>query len=80
MQPAESFHGIEGLKHLPTAIVPSIYDDSVPDVQIGVDTEDAYAFARSWPRSKGCSPASTGAVLAEGCGLRGSWPSRMSQA
>ena len=28
VQPAESFHGIEGLKHLPTAIVPSIYDES----------------------------------------------------
>ena len=61
--------------------MPSIYDDSVPDVQIGVDTEDAYAFARELAQVEGLfTGTSTGAVLAEGCGLRGSWPSRMSQA
>ena len=65
VQPAESFHGIEGLKHLPTAIVPSIYDEHVPDVQIGVDTEDAYAFARELARVEGIfSGISTGAALA----------------
>jgi cysteine synthase B len=65
VQPAESFHGIEGLKHMPTAIVPSIYDDRVPDVQIGVDTEDAYAFARELARVEGIfAGVSTGAALA----------------
>lgn len=65
VQPAESFHGIEGLKHLPTAIVPSIYDDHVPNVQIGVDTEDAYAFARELARIEGIfAGVSTGAALA----------------
>jgi cysteine synthase B len=65
VQPAESFHGIEGLKHLPTAIVPSIYDDSVPDVQIGVDTEDAYAFARELALVEGLfAGTSTGAAVA----------------
>ncbi len=65
VQPAESFHGIEGLKHLPTAIVPSIYDDRLPDVQVGVDTEDAYAFARELARVEGIfTGISTGAALA----------------
>ena len=65
VQPAESFHGIEGLKHLPTAIVPSIYDDGVPDLQIGVDTEDAYAFTRELARLEGLfAGTSTGAALA----------------
>jgi cysteine synthase B len=65
VQPAESFHGIEGLKHMPTAIVPSIYDDRMPDMQIGVDTEDAYAFARELARVEGIfAGVSTGAALA----------------
>ena len=65
VQPAESFHGIEGLKHMPTAIVPSIYDERLPDVQVGVDTDDAYAFARELARVEGIfSGVSTGAALA----------------
>ena len=65
VQPAESFHGIEGLKHIPTAIVPEIYDESVPDLQIGVDTEDAYAFARELAKVEGLfTGTSTGAALA----------------
>lgn len=65
VQPAESFHGIEGLKHIPTAIVPSIYDDRLPDVQIGVDTEDAYAFARELAQVEGIfTGVSSGAALA----------------
>ncbi len=65
VQPAESFHGIEGLKHLPTAIVPPIYDATVPDVQFGVDTEDAYAFARELALVEGLfAGTSTGAALA----------------
>jgi cysteine synthase B len=65
VQPAEEFHGIEGLKHLPTAIVPSIYDESVPDVLIGVDTEDAYAFSRELAKVEGLfTGTSSGAALA----------------
>ena len=65
VQPAESFHGIEGLKHIPTAIVPTIYDESMPDLQIGVDTEDAYAFARELAVVEGLfAGTSTGAALA----------------
>ncbi len=42
VQPAESLHGLEGLKHMNTSIVPGIYDDSFPDDTVFVSTEDAY--------------------------------------
>jgi cysteine synthase B len=65
VQPAESFHGIEGLKHLPTAIVPSIYDPSVPDVQVDVETDEAFDLARELACSEGLfAGTSTGASLA----------------
>ncbi len=65
VQPAEAFHGIEGLKHLPTAIVPGIYDPSVPDLQLGVETEEAFDFARRLNRVEGLfAGTSTGANLA----------------
>jgi cysteine synthase B len=67
VQPAESFHGIEGLKHLPTAIVPGIYDASVPDREFGVVTEEAFELARRLARIEGLfAGTSTGAALAVG--------------
>jgi S-sulfo-L-cysteine synthase (O-acetyl-L-serine-dependent) len=65
VQPAEAFHGIEGLKHLPTAIVPGIFDPSLPDRIEGVDTEEAFDAARTLARIEGylCG-SSTGANLA----------------
>ncbi|MFL5761212.1 MAG: PLP-dependent cysteine synthase family protein [Thermomicrobiales bacterium] len=64
VQPAESFHGIEGLKHLPSAIVPGIYDPSLPERQIGVETEEAYDLARRLARVEGLfAGTSTGAAL-----------------
>lgn len=65
VQPAEAFHGIEGLKHLPTAIVPGIYDPSFPDRIIGIDTEAAFEAARSLARVEGFfAGSSTGANMA----------------
>ena len=65
VQPAEAFHGIEGLKHLPTAIVPGIYNPSIPDVMVGVDTEEAFDFARRLAVVEGLfAGSSTGANLA----------------
>ena len=46
LQPAEDLHGIEGLKHMATAIVPGIWDEGFPDRQLSVQTEDAYDMAR----------------------------------
>ncbi len=65
VQPADTFHGIEGLKHLPTAIVPGIYDPAVPDRQVEVGTEEAFAAARLLARVEGMFVgASTGAAVA----------------
>ena len=46
MQPATGFHGLEGLKHMPTAIVPAIYDATLADDNIWVETEDAHKMVR----------------------------------
>ncbi len=52
-QPSSGFHGLEGLKHMPTAIVPGIYDPSLADDNIWIETEDAYAMARRVGREEG---------------------------
>ena len=45
-QPSSGFHGLEGLKHMPTAIVPGIYDEKLADDNLWIETEDAYSMAR----------------------------------
>src|SRR5579871_2610124 len=53
LQPDSSFHGIEGAKHMASAIVPKIYDPSLADQNIEISTEDAYAMARQLSRTAG---------------------------
>jgi cysteine synthase B len=53
MQPDSPFHGLEGLKHMATAIVPSIYDPHLADANIEVETEEAYAMAKRLAREEG---------------------------
>lgn len=70
VQPAEAFHGIEGLKHLPTAIVPGIFDPTLPDRIEGIDTEEAFDAARALARVEGFFVgSSTGANLAAAAGI-----------
>ncbi len=52
-QPSSGFHGLEGLKHMPTAIVPAIYDDKIADGNYWIETEDAYAMVRRLAREEG---------------------------
>src|SRR5581483_4399353 len=52
-QPSSGFHGLEGLKHMPTAIVPAIYDDKIADGNYWIETEDAYAMVRRLARDEG---------------------------
>ncbi|MCC6342123.1 MAG: cysteine synthase family protein [Bryobacterales bacterium] len=52
-QPSSGFHGLEGLKHMPTAIVPAIYDKELADDNIWLDTEDAYAMVKRLAREEG---------------------------
>lgn len=53
MQPDAAFHGLEGLKHMPTAIVPGIYDPSFLDQVIDVSTEAAYEMTLRLAREEG---------------------------
>jgi cysteine synthase B len=53
LQPDSAFHGIEGAKHMPSAIVPKIYDSSLADENLEIATEDAYAMARRVARENG---------------------------
>ena len=63
-QPASGFHGLEGLKHMPTAIVPGIYDPRLADHNLWIETEDAYAMTRRLGREEGIlAGISTGANL-----------------
>lgn len=52
-QPDGPFNGLEGWKHMATAIVPGIYDESVADESLAVRTEEAYAMARFLARHEG---------------------------
>ena len=64
VQPAEPWHGLEGLKHMASAIVPGIYDASLADSDIGVETEPAYELARELARREGVLAGhSSGAAL-----------------
>src|ERR1700752_370290 len=53
MQPDSAFHGIEGAKHMASALVPKIYDSTLADENLEISTEDAYAMARNMSRSAG---------------------------
>jgi cysteine synthase B len=53
LQPDSPFHGLEGLKHMPTAIKPGIYDDAFADETLGISTEDTHVMARRLAREEG---------------------------
>ncbi len=53
MQPDSPFHGLEGLKHMATALVPAIYDPGLADRNIEIETEAAYAMVKRLAREAG---------------------------
>jgi cysteine synthase B len=53
MQPDSPFNGLEGLKHMATAIVPPIYDPTLADANVEVETEAAYAMCKRLAREEG---------------------------
>jgi len=65
-QPAEPFHGIEGWKHMPTAIRPAIWDEDAADVHLNIPTEPALDMTRRLAREEGIftGPSGGAAVLA----------------
>jgi len=66
MQPDSPFHGLEGLKHMASAIVPAIYDPQLANRNIEVETEAAYAMAKRLAREEGLlvGISAAGAVVA----------------
>jgi S-sulfo-L-cysteine synthase (O-acetyl-L-serine-dependent) len=64
-QPDSAFHGLEGLKHMETAIVPGIYDPTLADEDLRVSTEQAYVMVRRLAREMGLMAGiSSGAAVA----------------
>jgi cysteine synthase B len=69
-QPSSGFHGLGGLKHMPTAIVPGIYDPSLADGNVWLETEDAYRMVRRLAREEGLLVGiSSGANVSAACQL-----------
>ncbi len=64
VQPDSPLHGLEGLKHMATAIVPGIYDPAVADEDLAVGTEEAFALTRQLARQGVFVGISSGANLA----------------
>jgi cysteine synthase B len=67
LQPDASFHGLEGWKHMETALRPAIYDGKLADENLAVSTEEAYRLVKRLAREEGLlvSPSAAAALL--GC-------------
>ena len=67
LQPDSSFHGLEGWKHMETALRPAIYDDTLADENVAIGTEEAYRMVKRLAREEGLlvSPSSAAAMV--GC-------------
>jgi cysteine synthase B len=67
LQPDAAFHGLEGWKHMPTAIRPAIYDSTLAEENLEVSTEGAYRLVKRVAREEGLllSPSAAAALL--GC-------------
>lgn len=65
VEPDAPFHGLEGLKHLESSIVPRIFDPSLPDVRMGIDTELGWTMAERLASEEGLAVGySSGAAFA----------------
>jgi cysteine synthase B len=65
VEPAEPLHGLEGLKHMASSIVPAIYDESVLDRKLSITTDDGWEWAGKLCREEGLLAGhSAGAALA----------------
>ena len=67
MQPDSPFHGLEGLKHMATAIVPAIYDPHLADRNLEVETEAAYVMAKRLAREEGVMVGISAAAAIVAC-------------
>ncbi len=67
LQPDGPFHGLEGWKHMETALVPSIYDVTLADENLEVSTEDSYKLVKRIAREEGLLVSPSAAAALAGC-------------
>jgi S-sulfo-L-cysteine synthase (O-acetyl-L-serine-dependent) len=67
LQPDAAFHGLEGWKHMETAIRPAIYDDTLADEDLAVSTEDAYRLVKRVAHREGLLVSPSAAAALSGC-------------
>jgi cysteine synthase B len=67
LQPDSPFHGIEGAKYMPSAIVPKIYDPSLADENLEISTEESYAMVKRLAREEGLLVGISAAAAVVGC-------------
>jgi S-sulfo-L-cysteine synthase (O-acetyl-L-serine-dependent) len=67
LQPDASFHGLEGWKHMQSAIRPAIYDETLADENLEVGTEDAYAMVKRLALEEGLLVSPSAAAAFAGC-------------
>ncbi len=64
IEPAESLHGLEGMKHMPSSIIPGIYDFTKADELVRVSTEDAYDTMKDLLKKEGIFVGHSGGAAA----------------
>jgi S-sulfo-L-cysteine synthase (O-acetyl-L-serine-dependent) len=67
LQPDGPFHGLEGWKHMETALVPSIYDAKLADEDLEVSTEESYKLVKRMAREEGLLVSPSAAAALAGC-------------
>jgi S-sulfo-L-cysteine synthase (O-acetyl-L-serine-dependent) len=67
LQPDSSFHGLEGWKHMSSAIRPAIYDETLADENVEVGTEEAYQLVKRLAREEGLLVSPSSAAALYGC-------------
>lgn len=67
VQPDSGFHGLEGLKHMATAIVPRIYDPNLADEDLAAQTEDAQKIVKQLAREEGILAGVSGGAALWAC-------------
>lgn len=67
LQPDGPFNGLEGWKHMPTALRPAIYDDTLADENLEVSTEEAYRMVKRLAREDGLLVSPSAAAALNGC-------------
>jgi cysteine synthase B len=67
LQPDGPWNGLEGWKHMPTALRPSIYDDSLADQNLEISTEESYRMLKRLAREEGLLVSPSAAAALVGC-------------